>query len=223
MIPKFPMNPRLWGDWLIVDLAGPQRVLSWSINRPGFQIAKRIAWLHVKELPDGVPVECWFQQMLDQADLADAVGLITSRRLSAFVSVTVEVEGVEATCVATVGLSNAERVGAKRLGSAPHAGTINILVTVSASLTEAAQIEALSIAAQARTTAVMEFGPTYSGSARMTGTGTDCIAIAATAGDVPYCGLHTACGEAIGHAVYEAVAQGVRDWMTEQAECADAV
>jgi adenosylcobinamide amidohydrolase len=174
-------------------------------------------------LPDDVPVPSWFQQRLDQDDLADAVGLITSRRLSAFVSVTAEAENVEATCVATVGLSNAERVGATRRSSAPHAGTINILVTVSAALTEAAQIEALSIAAQARTAAVMEFGPIYSGSARMTGTGTDCIAIAAQAGDLPYCGLHTACGEAIGRAVYEAVAQGVGDWIAEQAEGAGAV
>ena len=210
------MKPRLWRDWLIVDLAGPRRVLSWSINCPGFHTATRIAWLRVQELPDDTPVASWFQQRLDQDGLADAVGLITSRRLSAFVSATAEAEGVEAICVATVGLSNAERVGARRRGSTLHPGTINILVSVSAALTEAAQLEALSIAAQARTAAVMEFGPVYSGSARMTGTGTDCIAIAAPAGDTPYCGLHTACGEAIGRAVYEAVVQGVRDWMNEQ-------
>lgn len=209
------MKLKLWRDWLIADLAGPWRVLSWSLNRPGFHAATRIAWLHVMQMPDDVAPAAWFQQRLDQDGLTDAIGLITSRRLSAFVSAKAQIEGVEATCVATVGLSNAERVGARRQGILLNTGTINILVTLSAAITEAAQIEALSIAAQARTAAVMEFGPIHSGGARMTGTGTDCIAIAAPAGDIPYCGLHTACGEAIGRAVYDAVAQGVRDWMKE--------
>lgn len=212
------MKPSLKGDWLIVDFPAPLRVLSWSVNRPGFDIASRIAWLRVQEVPENTPVAAWFQQRLKQESLADAVGLITSRRLSAYVSVTAEVEGVEATCVATVGLSNAERVGARRQGGSAHTGMINILVTVSAAITEAAQIEALSIATQARTAAVMEFGPIHSGSGPMTGTGTDCIVIAAPAGDVAYCGLHTACGEAIGRAVYDAVGQGVRDWMEENGQ-----
>ncbi len=212
------MKLELWDDWLIVDLEQPRRMLSWSINRPGFQYATRIASLQVGDMPNDIPAATWFQQKLDQDGLADAVGLITSRRLSAFVSVTAKVEDIEATCIATVGLSNAERVGAKRHGTSSNAGTINISVILSAALTEAAQIEALSIATQARTAAVMEFGPIHSGSGPMTGTGTDCIVIAAPAGDVAYCGLHTACGEAIGRAVYDAVGQGVRDWMEENGQ-----
>ncbi len=209
------MKLKLWRDWLIADLAVPRRMLSWSLNRPGFHTATRIAWLHVREMPDDVAPAIWFQRRLDRDGLTDAIGLITSRKLTAFVSATAQVEGARATCVATVGLSNAERVGARRQGALPNTGTINILVTLSAAITEAAQMEAMSIAAQARTAAVMEFGPILSGGARMTGTGTDCIVIAAPAGDVPYCGLHTACGEVIGRTVYDAVAQGVRDWMTE--------
>ncbi len=209
------MEPYLWKDWLIAELAEVSRVLSWSINRPGFQIATRVAWLNVQQLPDDVPVAAWFQQKLDQDGLADAVGLITSRALSTFVIETAVVEGIEATCIATVGLSNAERVGERRHTEPLHSGTINILVNLSAAITQAAQIEALSIAAQARTAAVMDFGPANAAGMQVTGTGTDCIAIAAQAGGGLYCGLHTPCGEAIGRAVYDAVGQGVREWMKE--------
>ncbi|MEO1272728.1 MAG: adenosylcobinamide amidohydrolase, partial [Myxococcota bacterium] len=48
-----------------------------------------------------------------------------------------------------------------------------------------------------------------------TGTGTDCIVLAAPPGHAVYAGLHTAVGEAVGRAVYDAVAAGVRGWMAE--------
>jgi adenosylcobinamide amidohydrolase len=70
----------------------------------------------------------------------------------------------------------------------------------------------MSIVAQARTAAVMDAGhdlPT----GRATGTGTDCIAVAAPQGAERFVGLHTEAGEAIGRATYEAVLDGARDWM----------
>jgi adenosylcobinamide amidohydrolase len=48
-----------------------------------------------------------------------------------------------------------------------------------------------------------------------TGTGTDCIAVAAPAGSCTYAGLHTDIGEAVGTAVYRATLAGARDWMDE--------
>jgi adenosylcobinamide amidohydrolase len=76
----------------------------------------------------------------------------------------------------------------------------------------AARLEALSIATEARTAEVMASGlrlPT----GLATGTGTDCIAIAAPEGAARYAGLHTEIGEAVGRAVRYAVAQGVGLWM----------
>jgi adenosylcobinamide amidohydrolase len=114
-----------------------------------------------------------------------------------------------------VGLSNAERVGHRVVESAEY-GTINLLAVADAPLSDAALVELLSIATQARTTAVMEHGP-HLPSGRATGTGTDCIVVAAPPGAERYAGLHTEVGEAVGAAVYAAVASGVRDWMEEQA------
>ncbi len=33
--------------WLVAAFDRPQRLLSWSINRPSFQQARRVAWLQV--------------------------------------------------------------------------------------------------------------------------------------------------------------------------------
>jgi adenosylcobinamide amidohydrolase len=46
-----------------------------------------------------------------------------------------------------------------------------------------------------------------------TGTGTDCIAVAAPQGAEAFSGLHTALGEAIGQAVLRAVGKGAQVWM----------
>ncbi|WP_295045296.1 adenosylcobinamide amidohydrolase, partial [uncultured Paracoccus sp.] len=122
------------------------------------------------------------------------------------------------TCVATVGLGNAERVGHRRgqqEGQRQGYGTINIALLIDAGLTDAALIEALSIAAQARTLAVLEAGVILP-SGPATGTGTDCIAVACDPGGLAHAGLHTALGEAIGRAVCDAVGQGASDWKAAQ-------
>jgi adenosylcobinamide amidohydrolase len=55
------------------------------------------------------------------------------------------------------------------------------------------------------------------GGLAITGTGTDCIAIAAPFGEdpLPYAGKHTAIGEAIGACVHRAVADGISDWLID--------
>ena len=63
-----------------------------------------------------------------------------------------------------------------------------------------------------RTVAVAELGfrlPT----GIATGTGTDCIAVAAPEGDIAFAGMHTAVGVAAGRAVYDAVRAGGAYWM----------
>jgi adenosylcobinamide amidohydrolase len=83
---------------------------------------------------------------------------------------------------------------------------------VDAGLTETAQLEALSIAVQARTAAVMEVG-LHLDTGLATGTGTDCAALACDPGEGRYAGLHTALGEAIGAATRQAVAAAAADWI----------
>jgi len=198
--------------WLVAHLARPMRVLSWAPFRPGFATASRVVWREVKnaDLTPDLDVEAWYAREMDR--WPEAVGMLTSRDIGTFRLAVVEVEGVQAACLATVGLSNAEAVGARRPYHTADWGTINTCTAVSAPLTETAQIEALAIAVQARTAAVMDVGlPLDTGTA--TGTGTDCTALACDPGEGKYAGLHTAIGEAVGAATRKAVADAAADWV----------
>lgn len=209
------MKLTLERPWLELRLPAPQRVLSWSLTRPGFAMADLILWRQVRnaDLPPGLDVAAWLRRELAARGRDRAVAMLTSRDLDAFERTEAAAEGIRARCVATVGLSNAERVGVRLArDGAREWGTINIAVILSAPLSEAAQIEALSIAAQARTAAVIDTGLRIA-TGIATGTGTDCIAVAAPAGRVPFAGLHTAAGEAVGRAVYDAVRRGAQLWM----------
>lgn len=209
------------GPWLRFDLGAPLRVLSWALNRPGFVTTDALVWREVRnaDLPPGMDVAAWFDAELAARGWGKAVGFLTSRDIATWVEARAKVEGVTAHAVATVGLSNGERVGARvdysrRDWNAPL-GTINVGLRLSVALSEAALIEALAIAVQARTAAVIAADiplPTGLDKVIATGTGTDCLAVAAPAGDVPYAGMHTAVGEAAGRAVYTAVLQGALDW-----------
>lgn len=208
------INPPL----MIVAFTQPQRILSWSVLRPGLEVARRVAWLELRNAdlpPDVDPVEIVLQR-ISAAGLDGAVTLVTSRDIRRHQFAHIGMEGAHARCLTTVGLSNSERVGTRLHQPPPFAGTINTLVHIGQPLTDGALIEAVSIATEARTAAVMDSGVRRSGVA-VTGTGTDCIAVAAPLGAdaAQYVGKHTAIGEAIGAAVYRATADGIRDWLSD--------
>lgn len=204
---------RLARPWLEFDLGAEMEVLSWAVNRPGRVRARRILWREVRnaDLPEDLDAVEWLQGELRAHDALDAVTFLTSRNVERFTQGEARAGEASAHAVATVGLSNAERVG-HRIDRAGHDwGTINVALRVNFGLTEAALIEAMSIAVEARTAAVIAADlPLGPGPA--TGTGTDCVALAAPAGDLPYAGLHTDLGEATGRAVYGAVLEGALAW-----------
>ncbi len=202
--------------FLTVRFAAPQRTLGWSLLHPGFAVAHDVVWVEVRNRdlgPSVDPLE-FLAARLGEAGLPQALAFMTSRDISRYHRAGREVEGVSATCVTTVGLANAERVGARK-ARAPHAGTINTLVHVSVPLTDGALVEALSIVTEARTAAIVDWGRAEPGA--VTGTGTDCIVVASPQTGAPhaYAGLHTAVGEAIGGAVYEATFEGAVQWQQD--------
>jgi len=205
--------------WLTARLVTPLRMLSWAPRHPGFVTTDRVIWREVRDadLTEEFDALAWLAESLTARGEARAVGLITSRDLSRYRLETASSGRVSASCLATVGLTNAERVGTRLATAHGAAGTINLLAVTDAPLSGTALIELSSIATQARTAAVMDHGPDLSGG-RATGTGTDCIVVGAPPGDAPFAGLHTEVGEAIGAAVYAAVSKGVIDWMAEQAQ-----
>ena len=209
--------------WMAFDLDAEMQVLSWALNRPGLVKARRILWREVRnaDLPPELDVYRWLEEELQAKDATDAVTFLTSRDIRSFTESTAEVAGVQAHAVATVGFSNAERVGHRVDRSGKDWGTINVALCLNEGLTEPALLEALSIVVQARTAAVMDVGlalPT----GIATGTGTDCVAVACPVGQARYAGLHTDIGEAVGRAVYTAVLDGARQWMADNREVENA-
>jgi adenosylcobinamide amidohydrolase len=202
--------------WLEFDLGEDMQVLSWAINRPGFVTARRIFWREVRnaDLSEDFDVDRWLSKELESRQAADAVALLTSRDIGRYEQATASVGEITAHCVATVGLTNAERVGHRAAQAHPGTGTINIAVNLTAGLSQTGLLEAMSIATQARTAAIIDAGLMLR-HGPATGTGTDCIAVAAPVGSCTYAGLHTGIGEAVGTAVYRATLAGARDWMDE--------
>jgi adenosylcobinamide amidohydrolase len=198
--------------WLAAHLPRPMRVLSWAPFAPGFTQARHVVWREVRnaDLTPDFDVDHWFAA--EMARWPDAVGMLTSRDIGTYQRAEVTVDGIRAACLATVGLTNAEAVGRRRPYHSADFGTINLCTVVDAGLTETAQLEALSIAVQARTAAVMEVG-LHLDTGLATGTGTDCAALACDPGEGRYAGLHTALGEAIGAATRQAVAAAAADWI----------
>lgn len=206
--------------WLEARLPRPMRCLSWAPVGGGTATTDRVLWREVRnaDLTPGFDAIGWFQGEM-AARAAGAVGLLTSRDIGGWREGRAVAEGIAAHAVATVGLSNAEAVGARLPWHPADYGTINLLVAVDAALTEAAQLEALTIAVQARTVAVIEAGLRLA-TGLATGTGTDCAVLACDPGATPHAGLHTAVGEAVGAAARTALTLAVADWLDWRARAA---
>ncbi|WP_245443892.1 adenosylcobinamide amidohydrolase [Mesorhizobium sp. DCY119] len=205
-------------DVLALRFEEEQWVLSWSLTRPGFVRTRAIAWLRVADvdLPIGIDPRMLLGERLGRAGFGDAVQMMTSRDVSKYHQARSECGETFACCLATVGLANACRVGDRSFAS-KAVGTINLAVYVNRPLDQAGMIEALSIATEARTAAVMDLGWRRDG-AVVTGTGTDCIAMACpiSPDGESFAGLHTDVGAAIGGSVYRAVHAGGLEWIAER-------
>jgi adenosylcobinamide amidohydrolase len=207
---------------LVVRLGGPHDALSWAIVNGGRTRTDSVVWREVRigELGPAVDASALLQQTLAQVGAPRAVGLLTARDVRRYELERIERDGVAAECLATVGLGNLLAVGDPTAPVRARVGTINLLCRVSIGLGEEALLEASAIAAEARTAAVLGAGLRSPVSGRpATGTGTDCIVVAAPASvrADPFAGKHTACGSAIGAAVFGAVARGVARWLEENA------
>ncbi len=223
---------------LCARLGQQHRVLSHAVLRPGLVVARQVAWCQVRddELTPPVDPAQHLHDRLSAAGISDAVGLLTGADLGEFVDVTRVAPGLAVRVLATVGLDNARRAGdhwdvpppmtgadvvplddAGADDEPPRkAGTINVLACASRPLTDAALIEMLAIAVEARAMAVLEGDVVSRRSGRpATGTGTDCTVVAAPCGApaLQYAGKHTALGHLVGAAVAEAVGRGVAGWL----------
>lgn len=219
---SFPFRIVREGRWLICRLDRPHQVVSWAPCSGGQVEADTVAWYQVgaDELAPPVDPKHFLREKLLAASLAGAVGLLTSAGLDSFVDIEKKSRGIAARSLATVGLSNALRVGDPPLPSGRF-GTINLMCAVNRPLTREAAIEGLSIVVEARTTAMLEARvPSARTGEPATGTGTDCVVFASPSVEeriegrihrpLAYAGKHTALGHLIGASALEAVRAGIR-------------
>jgi len=204
------------GNWLTMEFGELHQILSWAIVNGGMTRSHHIAWHEVGKngLGSGIDPRVFLKEKIKQKGMDKAVGLLTSADLNSFIDIEKEFCQNSARCIATVGMSNALRIG-DLPRSSEHVGTINIAVQLSTPLSDEAFVEAISIAAEARTAAVLDSHyPSIRTGQPATGTGTDCIAIAAPVSGKPkpYAGKHTDIGHLIGATVYEAIYKGVEQW-----------
>ncbi len=188
-------------------------VLGWPATGPHDGVARRVAWLQVKnaDLPLHRDPATYFRARATADGIEADLGLLTAAEIGRFAEAQ---EGV-AHAVATAGLGNAESVVPSAEACASHGariGTINVVASLGVTLAPGARLEALSIAAEARTAAVLAHGRTLADGRPVTGTGTDCIVLASVREGrlEAHAGLHTAHGRALGAAVYRAVAAALR-------------
>jgi adenosylcobinamide amidohydrolase len=207
--------------WLLVKFDRPHNLLSWSINRPGYVVTEQVAWLQVenRDLPPDLDPKQFLCERLQERNLSDAVAFMTSRDITSWQDESVRHGGVECRGVMTLDLGNGSHVGFPNShAAATGVGTINLLCQLSEPLNRAAMLEGISILTQGRTAALTEMACTpRAASQPVTGTGTDCIAIACPVSQAgaEYAGLHTAIGKVLGSCAYNLTKKTATEWMME--------
>ncbi|WP_310195189.1 adenosylcobinamide amidohydrolase [Bacillus sp. 3255] len=107
----------------------------------------------------------------------------------------------------TVGLGNKARAGAVLPAASLYPGTINTILVIDAQLTDAAMVNAVITATEAKAAALHDLGIVTADGKPATGTTTDAVLVAATGRGrtYSYAGTATAVGYMIGRTVYEAI------------------
>jgi adenosylcobinamide amidohydrolase len=212
------MNVICKDRWLIVSFDEPQMALSWAIYGGGRKETQCVAWHQVtyEDLKPPVDPKEYLEMQLEKNSMLHAVGMLTSADLDAHTFIEKNSEKITACCIATVGMTNALRIG-DPVENACAIGTINLLCSVSVPLSEEAQLEALSLAVEARTAAVLQAEiPSIQSGFAATGTGTDCVVITSEISNhhevLNYAGKHTQVGSLVGQCVFEAVSRGLENW-----------
>ncbi|TGK38720.1 adenosylcobinamide amidohydrolase [Leptospira andrefontaineae] len=203
--------------WLELQLSRPHSSLSWAVVGGGYISTNKVYWLKVSNSdlsPEIIPEEFYRNRLVDKGEKEEVLGFMTSASLLNYSVSEKSLEGLHVRSIATVGLGNAVRVGDIPKQN-KKIGTINLLVQTSETLTLSASIEAISIASEARTLAVLESEILIQNENNFaTGTGTDCIGIISPTGEssIDYVGKHTVFGHLIGATAYEAITQGIHKW-----------
>ncbi len=211
-----PWRWRITARTLIVRFPVPYRTLGWAPLGGGYARTRLISNHQVDksdrratEAPQ-IVLRRWIRAL--EPGAGAAVSMMTGAQVGNAVYVCVRRGALAVAAWCTAGCSNALRAGDRATVADTRPGTINLIVAINEPLGDAALAEAIQIATEARVLAVQQTAlmSTRSG-LPATGTGTDCIVIAAPAGPRahPWCGKHTLLGELIARAALKSCARAL--------------
>jgi len=206
-----------------VQFDSPSWVISSAVLNGGLIQADHILNLNIRDhIKDGCkkhkpPEITLAKYCADCGWSGKTVGMMTAASMDSFRMARVTEQKVDIIVLVTAGLSNVRRAGDyaehREIGaSASATGTINIICLTSACLTQAAMIEAIITATEAKTAALQNLGiKSPVSDAPATGTGTDAIAIATGQGPlkIKYCGKHVIFGEILANLTIKALTSSI--------------
>ncbi|MGO4888243.1 heme ABC transporter ATP-binding protein [Anaerobacillus sp. MEB173] len=192
------------------------KTLSSSMLGAGFGWNKTFVNRHVDRNYNALEPVQEFKEYLHQAgiDTVETVAMMTAARLEDASFITLEEEEFSLFAVVTVGTSNA--VDASRSYEQEYAirvGTINTWVFIEGQLPDAAFVQALTTATEAKSKALQDeeiYDPMSKTIATGTSTDSICIAATQTGVELEYAGTITPLGKAIGKAVYEGTINAIK-------------
>lgn len=218
---------QIWSAWqitqdeerLFIRCQDTFRACSNALWKGGFCHARAILNSRVSQSYHSADPRSDVQQMICALgeNPALTIGLLTAAEPSAAGVTRIEGEQFRLCAIATAGVGNAVRAGqAPETYPAYWADTINTIVLLDARLTDAAMLNAVITATEAKAAALQDAGVTDEMGRIATGTSTDAVVIAAR--PEPgyqqthlYAGTATTLGDALAKAVYAAVVTAVEN------------
>ena len=185
----------------------PLYVLSSALMGGGFGHTRDIVNMHVDDVaPDSSP-QAELAAFAADLDLGDGfVGLMTAAATQHARLTVARHDDLTVASVVSVGLSNTTRAGLTP-PAAPALGTINAIVLVDGCLTDAAMVNAVITATEAKAAVLAEWDVRTPDGDPATGTSTDAVVVACTRrGDpLPYAGPATSVGHLVARTVRDAI------------------
>ena len=205
------------GEGIAVRFDRMLPVVSSAVVGGGFALARAVVNVHVPKSFRCDDAERVLGDFVRRRAIASPyVGLLTAAWTENAEVVTATADGLTATAVVTVGLSNAIGAGRSPAG-AWTPSTINAIVLVEAAPEPVALVNLIITATEAKTLALAEAGVRAADGGLASGTSTDAVVVAAT-GRGPRCrfgGPVSELGAVVARAVREALGTGVDRWLEE--------
>ncbi len=202
-----------------IAFSSPQRVMSSAILNGGLVEASHILNRKVGSRSSSCesPGRSLHDYAAAQSWQGRVVGMMTAASMDSLRIERACVAGVDVAVLVTTGISNARRAGDRAdiqelLGTSKEVGTINLVLICSARLTDAAMLEAVMVATEAKAAALQDAGVLSPVSGQLaTGTGTDAIAVVSGDGpqEIEFCGKHVLLGQCIGRLVIAAISSSL--------------